>query len=172
VFGINRASHTTSGVGSYENTNAGRAVNNVMRYGLIKDADYEKGLVKVDIQDGDLETAWLPWITLRSGKDRFWWAPEVDERVLVLAPCGELHNGVVMAAQISSDFPQIADKETVQRTLFDDGTVIEYDRENHVYTVDATASGQSTVNVRALTINIEAEGGVVTVRGGTIHLNP
>jgi phage baseplate assembly protein V len=90
--------------------------------------------------------------------------------VLVLAPSGELHNGVVLTSQISSDFPQVGDKETVQRTVFDDGTTIEYDREAHVYTIDATESG-GTVNVRAMEINIEGNG-TVNVRAPQINLNP
>jgi phage baseplate assembly protein V len=170
VFGINRADHITGGVGNREATNHGRRIDNLMRYGLVKEADYEKGLLKVEVQDGDLETAWLPWLTLRSGKDRFWWAPEVNERVLVMAPSGELHNGVVLSAQISSDFPQVGDRETIQRTVFDDGTIVEYDREAHAYTIDATESG-GAVNVRAMEINIEGDG-TVNVRAPQINLNP
>jgi phage baseplate assembly protein V len=160
MLGINRADHTTSGVGSRESTNHGRALNNLMRYGLVKEADYENGLLRVDIQDGDLETAWLPWLTLRSGNDKFWWAPEVGERVLVLAPSGELHNGVVMAAQISSEFPQIANRETVQRTEFSDGTVIEYDRDAGRYLLDV----HGDIMIRAT--------GNVTIIGERIDLNP
>jgi phage baseplate assembly protein V len=160
VLGVNRSDHTTSGVGSREASNHARVANNLMRYGQVKEADYEKGLLRVDIQDGDLETAWLPWLTLRSGNDRFWWAPEVGERVMVLAPSGELHNGVVMAAQISSDFPQIANKETVQRTEFSDGTVIQYDREEGHYLLDV----QGDITIRAT--------GNVTIIGERIDLNP
>lgn len=177
MLGVNRHDQITSGVGAYENTEGGRNATNFLRYGEVKEADYEKGLLRVDVQDGTIETAWLPWLTMRSGKDRFWWAPEVGERVVVMAPSGELHNGVVLTAQISSDFPQIADRETVQRTKFDDNTVVEYDRESHVYTFDLTETDDDASELRIKTqkevlIEVVGAGGKVVVKADRIDLNP
>ena len=154
MLGVNRNDQTTSGVGSFENTESARRISNLIRYGIVAEADYEKALIRVELQDGELETDWIPWVTLRAGPDRFWWAPEEGEVVLLLAPSGELANAVALPAAFSNQ-NQNADRETVQRQTFEDGTVIEYDREAHRYTLDATASG-----------------GEVIVKAALIHLNP
>lgn len=151
---INRDPQTTSGVGAFEHTEASRRIANVIRYGIVKETDYEKALIRVELQDGELLTDWIPWITLRAGNDKFWWAPEEGEVMLLLAPSGELANAVALPAAFSNQ-NQNAAEPTVQRQTFEDGTVIEYDRAAHRYTIDATAS-QSEVIVKA----------------GIIHLNP
>lgn len=151
---VNRDPQTTSGVGAFEHTEASRRIANVIRYGIVKETDYEKALIRVELQDGELLTDWIPWVTLRAGNDKFWWAPEEGEVMLLLAPSGELANAVALPAAFSNQ-NQNAAEPTVQRQTFDDGTVIEYDRAAHRYTIDATAS-QSEVIVKA----------------GIIHLNP
>lgn len=168
MLGVNRHDQVTSGVGSFENTEGGRNNTNFLRYGLVAEADYPKGLIRVDIQDGEINTAWIPWLTQRSGNDRFWWAPEVGERVLVLAPSGDLHNAVAMTAQISNEFPQLADRETVQRTEFADGTTMEYDRDAHRLKWDV--KGDIVIKAEG-DVTIDAQGNV-TIKGARIDWNP
>jgi phage baseplate assembly protein V len=154
VLRVNRDDQITSGVGAFEHTEASRRISNVIRYGVVAEADYAKAVIRVELQDGELLTDWIPWVTLRAGGDRFWWAPEVGEVMLLLAPSGELANAVALPAAFSNE-NQNADRETVQRQTFDDGTVIEYDREANRYTIDARASS-----------------GTVVVKADRIELNP
>lgn len=164
---VNRDPRITSGVGAFEHTDAARRVANVIRYGVVEEADYEKALIRVSLQDGELLSDWIPWVTLRAGADKFWWAPEVGEVMLVLAPSGELANAVALPAAFSDD-NQNADRATVQRQTFEDGTVIEYDKEAHKLTMDV----QGDVLIRATgKIEIEA-GGNLKLVGAPIDLNP
>ena len=73
---------------------------------------------------------------------------------MLLAPSGDLTNGIAIPG-VFSDNNANGDREGLHRRTYDDGTVIEYDREAHRYLIDATAS-QSEVIVKA----------------GIIHLNP
>ena len=82
---VNRDTQITSGVGAMEHTEASRRIANVIRYGVVKETDYEKALIRVELQDGELLTDWIPWVTLRAGNDKFWWAPEEGEVMLLLA---------------------------------------------------------------------------------------
>lgn len=166
---VNRDDQITSGVGAFEHTEGARRISNLIRYGVVAEADYENALIRVELQDGELLSDWIPWVTLRAGGDKFWWAPEVGEVMLLLAPSGELANAVALPAAFS-DSNQNGDKATVQRQTFEDGTVIEYDREAHRYTIDTTVSSGSVV-VKAQTVTVEAQG-AVTVKGSTINLNP
>ena len=151
---VNRDDQITSGVGAFEHTEGARRISNLIRYGVVKEADYEKALIRVELQDGELLTDWIPWVTLRAGGDQFWWAPEVGEVMLLLAPSGELANAVALPAAFSNS-NQNGDRATVQRQTFEDGTVIEYDREASTYTIDATASS-----------------GTVIIKANQIELNP
>jgi phage baseplate assembly protein V len=154
VLRVNRDTQITSAVGAFEHTEASRRIANVIRYGVVKETDYEKALIRVELQDGELLTDWIPWITLRAGNDRFWWAPEEGEVMMLLAPSGELANAVALPAAFSNQ-NQNATEPTIQRQTFEDGTVIEYDRGAHRYTIDATASDSEVI-----------------VKAGIIHLNP
>jgi phage baseplate assembly protein V len=159
VLRVNRDDQRTSGVGAFEHTEGARRISNVVRYGTVKEADYKKALIRVELQAGELVTDWIPWVTLRAGKDKFWWAPEVGEVMLVLAPSGELANAVALPAAFSNE-NQNADRETIQRQTFDDGTVIEYDREAHKLKMDVKGD-----------VEIKATGNV-TIIGERIDLNP
>lgn len=169
MLGLNRDYRATSNVGGREATDTARRVHNLIRYGVVAEADYEKALVRVSLQEGELLTDWIPWWTLRAGKDRFWWAPEVDEVVLLLSPSGELATGLVMPAGFSNQ-NQPADRETVQRTVYDDGTIVEYDREAHKLLVDATESSGDVV-VKSANVIVECSE-EVKVNAPIINLNP
>lgn len=95
---VNRDDQSTSGVGAFEHTEASRRISNAIRYGVVKEADYENALIRLELQDGELLTDWIPWITLRAGGDKFWWAPEEGEVMMLLSPSGELANAVALPA--------------------------------------------------------------------------
>lgn len=166
---VNRDDQITSGVGAFEHTEGARRISNLIRYGVVKEADYDNALIRVETQDGELLSDWIPWVTLRAGGDKFWWAPEVGEVMMLLAPSGELANAVALPAAFSNS-NQNGNKATVQRQTFEDGTVLEYDREAHRYTIDTTASSGSVV-IKAQTATVEADG-AVTIKGASVDLNP
>ena len=168
MLGVNRSFRSTTGVGSREATDTARRVHNLIRYGVVEEADYEAAVVRVSMQDGELLSDWVPWWTLRAGPDRYWWAPEVGEVVLLLSPSGELGTGLVLPAGFSNQ-NQPADRETVKRTVYEDGTVVEYDREAHRFLLDCTES-EGDVVVRAANVHVEA-GQEVRVTAPVIHLN-
>lgn len=167
MLGFNRSDQQTSGVGSAESTDHARRLSNVIRYGVVAEADYEHALIRLSLQDGEITTDWIPWITLRAGADRFWWAPEVGEVMLVLAPSGDLATAVALPAAFSNS-NQNGDRATVQRSTFSDGTVVEYDRQAHKLFMDV----QGDVRIKATgKIEIEADGDLKLV-GDRIDLNP
>ncbi|SME96414.1 phage baseplate assembly protein V [Desulfovibrio gilichinskyi] len=107
-----------------------RRLSNVVRIGTVAEADYSKARLRVSF--GEAVSDWLPWVTFRAGGDHTWWAPEVDEQVLVLAPSGEISGGVVLGSIFSTSHPAPADRPTIHRTTYEDGAIIEYDRLKHI----------------------------------------
>lgn len=181
---LERSDSHTSGVGDFEASDHARRHGNLLRVGRVAETDYPKGLIRVAIQEDEetgeaqLLTDWIPWLTQRAGKDRFWWAPEIGEAVVIMAPSGEISQGFAMPGAFSTDYPQIEERETIQKTQFEDGSMIQYDREAHEYTIDLRASeGRIIVLVQEAQIealgdvNVNAQGDV-TVTASSINLNP
>lgn len=130
-----------------------RRMNNLLRKGTVCEADY--AVARVRVRSGDLITAWLPWFTRRASHDRDWWAPEVGEQVMLLSPCGDPAQGVVLPAIYQDAHSAPSADPDVHRVEFSDGAVIEYDRKVHV--LSAIIPGD---------VVIEAEGDLEAVLGG------
>jgi phage baseplate assembly protein V len=167
MFQLQRDDQITSGVGGREATDHARRLSNVARYGTVAEADYSGETagfpaIRVSLQDGAILTDWLPWFSPRAGRDRVWDPPEVGEVVMLLAPSGELTNGVAIPG-LFSDGNANGDRAGLHRRTYDDGTVVEYDRDSHTFTVDASASNSQVVfkakRIRLCTaeISVDAE---------------
>jgi phage baseplate assembly protein V len=162
---------------SFAITELDRRLSNLIQIGTVVGADYPNAKLKVKI--GDITTDWLPWLTHRASNDTTWWAPEVGEQVIVLAPSGELHQAVIMPSIYQSAHPAIDTSENVSKTIYKDGTTTTYNRESHVLTVDVNSAGKVEVIIGASTItmfdaSIELKNGAstITITDGSIkHKN-
>jgi phage baseplate assembly protein V len=114
-------------------------LNNVVCFGPVLEADYKAGKVRVKAAPlegvGDpVETDWLPWMTMRAGKNRTWVAPEVGEQVMVLSPNGNLCNGVVIMGLNYHIYPHEADNPDMEKEVWvdHDSAWLEFNRANWV----------------------------------------
>jgi phage baseplate assembly protein V len=174
MLGLNRSDQNTSGIGSPEATDHSRRLNNLARYGVVAEVDYNGETagfpaVRVDMQDGALRSDWVPWFTPRAGADVVWDPPTVGEVVMLLAPSGELANGVAIPGMFS-DGNANGDRAALHRRTYSDGTIVEYDSDNHTLTIDTTSSTGSVV-IRTGAASIQSQG-EVSITGSSIHLNP
>lgn len=179
---IARDDQRTSGVGTRESSDHSRRLHNLVRYGVVQEVDYtgdEAGFpaIRVNLQDGELTSDWVPWAALRAGNDRVWDPPEVGEVVLLLSSSGELANALALPAVFSSG-NENGDRAGLHRRTYQDGTVVEYDREEHTLTIDTTESTGSVI-IRTGAASIEASGAVtveaqgeVSISGSAVRLNP
>jgi phage baseplate assembly protein V len=125
-----------------------RRLSNLIRIGEVSEADYEKALVRVSCDD--LTTDWLPWLTRRAGGDIDWWAPEVGEQVIVLAPSGLIEAAIVIPALYSDARPEPRNSPEKRFVRFADGATFEYDRAAHKLeiAIGATRITATRENVR------------------------
>lgn len=121
-------------------TELDRRLANLIRCGTV--AELDAGNARVRVRSGEILTGWLPWVAVRAGADRSWSAPEPGEQVLLLAPSGDLGLAFVLPGIYQQDFPAPANSAEVQRAVFDDGTTVEYDRSNHVFSFSIAAGGK------------------------------
>ncbi|PCK33110.1 phage baseplate assembly protein V [Pseudoalteromonas piscicida] len=150
--------------------------------GTVHEIDYETATVKVKM--GDWITAKLPWLTAQAAQDMTWQAPEIGEQVVVLSPCGDTAQGIVLGSLYSNSKPhhhqdhvlgggeaygQVSDKEAVSRTKYKDGAMVEYDREQHIYHLYVpNASGNEVAQIKvhsARDIHIECGNDATVIVG-------
>ncbi|KAA1174580.1 phage baseplate assembly protein V [Photorhabdus heterorhabditis] len=81
-----------------------RLLRNLIRTGVVTEVDTQRGMCR--IATGNLETDWRPWLTMRAGNSRTWWAPSRGEQVLLLSVGGELTTSFVLPAVYSNQFPE------------------------------------------------------------------
>ena len=143
----------------------------VAMYATVAEADYRTRRVRVEA--GPILSTWLPWLTQRAQDDRTWHPPEVGEQVMVLAPHGDLNQGCILGA-IHAGEPEArtapADRPTVDRTVYADGTVEEYDRAANHWLLDMTAPG-GTMTIRTGSTRVVIEPDHVTIKANRIDLD-
>lgn len=146
---------------AFTQENHDRLLANIVQLGVVEQADPSNAVARVRI--GGVLTGWLPMLTQRSGPDRCWWPFEAGEQVCVLAPSGNLTNGVILGAVWSGAYPANGDAAGLWRQSFADGAVIEYDRNTHHLRLQLGGGTAEIVATGGITIN-----GTVTVAGDVI----
>ena len=126
-------------------TDAERRLSNVVMLGQVAELDTERARVRV--QAGPILTAWLPFATVRAGPDRTWHAPEPGEQVVLVAPCGDLNQAVVVGSLYREAYPPPADSADISRTEWKDGAALAYDRELHHWHLSVPAGGKIVLEV-------------------------
>ena len=87
-----------------------RCLTQLIRLGTVAEVDLSKAKVRVKL--GENLTGWRPWLTT-AGALKVWNPPVVGEQVVVLSPCGDLEQSVVLPSLYSAKFaaPSQSDQE-------------------------------------------------------------
>ncbi len=111
---------------------------------------------------------WLPWTTSRAGYDGEWWQPELDEQVVVLAPSGNVAQGIIVGSlyrgsltfdseagdiKARDPIPGAAEgaaetEKLVHKRVYQDGTSITYDRTSHNLGVELKSAPDARGSLR------------------------
>src|SRR4051812_20817396 len=105
-----------------------------LKFGII--SEVKPGYAKVYFQEDDFVTDWWPVLVATSLKDFESWPLNTKEHVACI--CGErCEEGVILGAIHSKpDPPDSGAGPGKFRKLFEDGTLLEYDKVAHKLTVD------------------------------------
>lgn len=101
-----------------------RLIRNIIRLGVVTAVKVGRGC---RVQTGDLETDWLPVVTLRAGTARSSWMPSIGEQVAILSVGGELTTAVVLPGIFSDEHSEPTASLTANHVIYPDGAVIEYE---------------------------------------------
>jgi len=119
---------------------------------------------------------WMPWTTTRAGFDGEWWAPELGEQVLVIAPSGNLTQGIIVGSLyrgpltfdaakngITAREP-IPDETDIHKRIYKDGSSVTYDRNSHSLSMVVKSAPDATKEISA---TITADQSIVLTAGAT-----
>lgn len=123
----------------------------MIKYGKISEVDAEKGRARVEFEEDEIVSDWLPVSQpLTTGTQIEFW-PRVNMFVWCVMD-KNAEDGVVAGALYDDDNkPPIGNKDVASIT-FDDGTVVKYDSANSKLTVEC----QGPVTIVCLEANIQA----------------
>ena len=152
-----------------------RRLANVVRPGVVAEVDFSsaaRARVRIKYGESDFSSAavtdWLPWLAPRAGGDTQWWPPEIGEQVVILAPSGELSNGIVLGSLYSDAHPAPETDPDKHLVRYSDGAEISYDRAAHRLRAVLPAGGAAEITAPdgvTITGDVTIDGGV-TVTGG------
>lgn len=143
-----------------------RRVSGGVIVGTVSQVDYKMGRYRV--KSGLIETDWLPMASARAGETKTYSGFNVGEQVVVAAPSGDMSQGVILSA-VSTGETQASDKGNLHRTVYPDGTTVEYDHDAKTYKMDVASGGGFQLNIGG-GASIVAAGGQVTMKapGGMV----
>lgn len=153
---------------NYAATQMDRILANLIRFGRIHAVDLNAGTATVDF-DGELIPD-LEWAKGRAGNDRSWnGGYSKGEQIVVLSPSGDLSQGVIAFSLSQSAFPNAGNSENPKH-IYEDGTVIEYNKASHTLNIDLSGSGGKVFINGDLVVNglAKFDGSDVTHKGKSI----
>ena len=148
-----------------------RRLENAVRPGTVAAVDHATARVRV--QSGELLTQWLPWLEQRAGNVRTWCPPSVGEQCLVLSPGGDLAAGWVLVGSASASHPAPSASDTLHRTQYPDGTLVDYDHAAHTLTVTLAAGGVASLSAEQIQLSADQVtiSGAVAITGSSLTHN-
>lgn len=143
-------------------------------YGIISEVDEAKGYYRVQLDDLDIVTDWLPRSlpnTLDNQDEAHF---DVNEHVVLLMDENFEHGIIIGAINDDTSPPPAGANKDIRRTTFKDGSFIQFDRSTGAYEInvkgDANITAEGNVNVMADgDINAAAGGDIIATADGNIE---
>lgn len=131
----------------------------MLRFGNITEVDPAKGYARVTFTDDGIVSDWLQFLVIGAIRDSFSHTFNINEQVACLMD-ERSEEGVILGAIFNDKTPPNNPGEGVFRVKFEDDSVIEYNRNLHVYKIDIKGkiniTAQSEVNINAVNANVVA----------------
>ncbi|WP_455480090.1 phage baseplate assembly protein V [Bartonella sp. B23] len=140
-----------------EITDLKRRMANIVVVGKISHVDHKNARYRV--RSGTLVSDWIPDTQARAGKTCSYEGRDVGEQVVVVSSSGDLSQGVIIGS-IHTDANQAADKGSIHKTVYPDGTTIEYDDEQNTYALSIIAGGKFILTISD-GVSVKGDGGML-----------
>jgi phage baseplate assembly protein V len=123
----------------------------MLRFGRISDIDASKGMARVSFAEDGTVSDWMSMVVSKTGDDKFFYLPDVNEQVACLMGAGSLRGVILGAIYSDNRTPDSANSGAgILSIVFSNGDKVRYNGNNGQ--MDITASGGVTINGN-LTVN-------------------
>lgn len=143
----------------------------LIRMGLVSAVQLKPPRIKMrygdpDADDGDIETPWVRFLALRAGKTKCWSYPSIGEEGVLLAPDGQVSNGIFLPG-LWNDTNSPPDSATADNDLteYGDGALLGYDAATHDLILSLPGGGKITIAApagMAMKGDIDHDGSLIT----------
>lgn len=141
-----------------ENKEIYRILKRIFRLGKVVGINADTCKARVEFPDNqNIVTYELPIIQPHTAKDKFYSMPTIDEYVLCAFLPNGLEAGFILGSYYSEPTPIPVQDENKFNITFEDGTVLEYDKGEHILKADV--KGEADIKVEK-DITIKAEGNI------------
>ncbi len=142
---------------------AERRIANLTMIGTV--IEVQPAAARAIVKIGDLQTGALPWVSARAGLQSGWAAPKVGEQVIILSHNGDPAQGVIVGSLFSAAEPAASGNPRIFKTVYADGTFVEYNLDTQELTADSAGSvlAKARKNIEAT-----ADQDVLATAGGII----
>lgn len=129
-----------------------RLLANLVRIGTVFALDTDKA--KLRIKDGaGFESGWISWGTERAGDDKNWQPYSLGEQLVIICPCGDPAQAIVLCALYSSANPAPSSNANSTEKYTADGASFVHNKDTGVLTINLP--GKIVINA-----NIELIGNI------------
>jgi|GEM_PF-133486 len=145
----------------------------IIRIGRVSSIDEAAGTAEVLFSDrDDLVSCDFPVTVPLTCNDKFYFMPAVNERVLCALLPNDTTQGFILGSFYSEvREPPVQDKNKFH-IRFEDGTVLEYDKQLHKLTVDVPENGGASLEVAtAGDIEVDAQGKATVRAKGNVTVS-
>ncbi|MBR0519181.1 phage baseplate assembly protein V [bacterium] len=135
--------------------NAYNNLEDMIKVGIINEIDLKKNLYRVKFeQDDDVKSYWFQPIYPSTNKDKTYFQYSLGEQVLVLTLYEGNQDGYIIGSMYSEEDTPPRFKEGIRYIEFEDGSCIQYDKNNKSLTVNAPEC-ELVLNVKSLKIQAD-----------------
>lgn len=136
----------------------GRLVTNMIRTGKVLDIDFEREHPRVRVSDANWKTDWLPWLEARAHEEATWSPPRIGERVMLLAPGGDVDQAIILTGLPCDDYPVPSREKKQSMRRYADGAFLRHDSETHLLELELPPEGMYRITIGPSMLEMDAAG--------------
>lgn len=144
-----------------------RRIANMIRFATVDAVNYAKH--RVMVTDGDWHSGWLPWQERRAHDEATWSPPKPGERVVVLAPHGDLDQAIVTTGLPCDDYPTPSVVASQWMRRFANGAFARHDSATGLMELTLPDSGRLRIVVGSSTLEFDSAGLRITTAKAEIN---
>ena len=151
-----------------ENEDIKELLNNLIRIGKVSSVDYQRGTARVTFPDDDEIVSYdLPVLHRNALKNKDYNMPDIDERVLCLFLPSGVATGFILGSVYTETVLPPESSGKYRTVVFDDGTRVRYDREDHHMSIDI---GETKITANRGFVTVDAPRNISITAGNDVNV--